>query len=60
MAVTDWAPAAEYRLGVTTEQGMSLVTPILSRRERIPAYQATGVTGSGEDVEITVGQIWPR
>lgn len=60
MPVTEWAPAAEYRLGVTTDQGMSLVTPILSRRERIPAYQATGVTGSGEDVEVTVGQVWPR
>lgn len=57
MPVTEWGPAAELNPG---QEGPSLVEVILSRRERIPAYQATGVSGAGEDVEITVGQIWPR
>lgn len=57
MPVTEWGPAAELN---PNDEGMSLLETILTRRERIPAYQATGVSGSGDDVEITVGQVWPR
>ena len=57
MPVTAWAPVAELD---PADTGHALATPILSRRERIPAYQATGVIDAGADAEITVGQIWPR
>ena len=55
MAVTAWEPAAEL-----DSEGPTLATPILSRRERIPAYQATGVIDAGADAEPLTGQIWPR
>lgn len=58
MPVTEWGPPAEVD---PDGDGMSLVACILSRRERIPAYQANGVAGTGgEDVEPVIGQIWPR
>ena len=57
MPVTAWAPAAELD---PTDTGHELATPILSRRERIPAYQATGVIDAGADAEPLTGQIWPR
>lgn len=58
MAATSWGPSAEVN---PNGAGRSLVAVILSRRERVPAYQANGVTGtSGEDAEPVVGQIWPR
>lgn len=56
MAVTNWAPVGELK----PAPGPSAIAVILSRRERIPAYQATGVSGSGDEVEVSVGQIWPR
>ena len=52
-----WAPAAELD---PADTGHALATPILSRRERIPAYQATGVIDAGADAEPLTGQIWPR
>jgi len=55
MAVTVWEPAAEL-----DSEGRTLATPILARRERIPAYQATGVIDAGADAEPLTGQIWPR
>ena len=55
--VTAWEPAAELD---SAETGRALATPILSRRERIPAYQATGVIDAGADAEPLTGQIWPR
>ncbi|MBF0724078.1 hypothetical protein [Sanguibacter inulinus] len=57
MPVTSWGPSAELNPG---DEGASLIEFILSRRERVPAYQATGISGTGEDAEITVGQVWPR
>ena len=57
MPVTAWAPAAELDPADTAH---ALATPILSRRERIPAYQATGVIDAGADAEPLTGQIWPR
>lgn len=57
MPVTSWGPSAEMNAG---EEGASLIEVILSRRERVPAYQATGISGAGEDSEVTVGQVWPR
>lgn len=55
--VTAWGPAAELD---PTDTGHELATPILSRRERIPAYQSTGVIDAGADAEPLTGQIWPR
>lgn len=55
MAVTAWEPAAEL-----DSEGRTLATPILARRERIPAYQAAGVIDAGADAEPLTGQIWPR
>ena len=57
MPVTAWGPAAELD---PTDTGHALATPVLSRRERIPAYQATGVIDAGADAEPLTGQIWPR
>ena len=57
MPVTAWVPTAELD---PTDTGHALATPVLSRRERIPAYQATGVIGAGADAEPLTGQIWPR
>ena len=55
MAVTAWQPAGEL-----DSAARALATPILTRRERIPAYQATGVIDAGADAEPLTGQIWPR
>ena len=55
MAVTVWEPAGEL-----DSAARALATPILARRERIPAYQATGVIDAGADAEPLTGQIWPR
>lgn len=57
MAATSWASPADYD---PTQAGMSMLTVILARRERIPAYQATGVIDAGADAEPLTGQIWPR
>ena len=57
MPVTAWGPTAELD---PTDAGHELVSMILSRRERIPAYQATGVIDAGADAEPLTGQIWPR
>ena len=54
---TAWEPAAEID---SAGAGRALATPILSRRERVPAYQATGVIDAGADAEPLTGQIWPR
>ena len=57
-AAPEWAQPGVLDPG---GDGMSRVVSILSRRERVPAYQANGVAGTGgEDVEPVVGQIWPR
>ena len=55
MAVTAWEPAGEL-----DSAARALATPILARRERIPAYQTTGVIDAGADAEPLTGQIWPR
>lgn len=58
VGVPEWDPPAEVD---PDGSGMSRVATILSRRERIPAYQANGVAGTGgEDTEPAIGQIWPR
>ena len=57
-AVPEWAQPG---LLDPDGDGMSRVARILSRRERIPAYQASGVAGAGgDDVEPATGQVWPR
>ena len=58
VGVPVWGPPVEADLD---GEGMSLVACILSRRERIPAYQANGVVGAGgsENVEPTIGQVFP-
>ena len=56
MPVTAWAPAAELD---PADTGHALATPILSRRERIPAYQATGVIDAGADAVRPAGIVFP-
>ena len=36
------------------------ISHIAMRRERFPAYQASGVGDGDGDREVTEGQVWPR